>query len=71
MLLCRDIDSPYCKNKKLMIKKHKLKELVTILASDILNPIKSKYIFSPVFVKNTIDYFKFTIRKNESITVRI
>lgn len=62
---------PYCNNKKLMIKKSKLKKLLNLLASDILNPIKSKYLLSPMFVKNVINYLKFTNYKDENITITI
>jgi hypothetical protein len=62
-------DGPYCKNKKLMISNDKLDTLIKILAADILNPIKAKYIFSPMFVKNIVDYFHFTKREHEHIHV--
>lgn len=71
MIMSCEINHPYCKNKKLMIKKDKLYGLLDIMASDILNPVKSKYIFSPIFVKNTIDQFKFIIRPDEHITISI
>ena len=71
MLMSCEINHPYCKNRKLLIKKDKLRGILDIMAADILNPIKSKYIFSPIFVKNTIDYFKFIIRKDEHITISI
>ena len=54
-----------------MIRKSKLQDILNIMAADILNPIKAKYIFSPIFVKNTIDYFKFIIRKDEHIMISI
>lgn len=71
MLMSCEINNPYCQNKKLMIKKTKLLDLLDIMASDILNPVKARYIFSPIFVKNTIDYFKFIIRKDEHIMITI
>lgn len=71
MIMSCDTESPYCSGSKLMIVKKKLEDLVDIMASDILNPVKSKYIFNPIFVKNTIDYFRFIIRNDEIITVSI
>jgi hypothetical protein len=71
MLMSCEVNHPYCKNKKLMIKKDKLRNLLDIMASDILNPVKSKYLFSPIFVKNTIDHFKFVVRPDEHISISI
>ena len=71
MIMSCEINHPYCQNKKLMIKKNKLHDIINIMAADILNPVKAKYIFSPMFVKNTIDYFKFIIRKDEHIMISI
>jgi hypothetical protein len=71
MIMSCETNHPYCQNKKLMIKKNKLQDILNIMAADILNPVKAKYIFSPIFVKNTIDYFKFIIRKNEHIMISI
>lgn len=71
MIMSCEINHPYCKNKKLMIQKNKLMRLLDIMASDILNPVKSKYIFSPIFVKNTIDKFKFIVRNDEHIRILI
>jgi hypothetical protein len=68
--LC-DASIPYCKNKKLLISKKKLDNVIETLAADILNPVKSKYIFNPMFITTTVDYFKFIIRENEYITVSI
>ena len=71
MIVSCESNHPYCRNKKLMIKKDKLNNILKIIASDILNPVKSKYIFSPVFVKNTVDYFRFIPRIDEHITISI
>lgn len=61
----------YCKNKKLILPKDKFKELIDILASDILNPMKQKYLFSSIFTDNTIEYFKFIRRPHEKILIMI
>jgi hypothetical protein len=58
----------YCVDKKLIIDKG-LDEMVAILASDITNPLKMKYIFSGLFNTNTIGFFNFNYRPNERITV--
>jgi hypothetical protein len=68
---CQNINLPYCKNKKLMIKKDKLISLIDVMASDILNPIKSKYMFNRAFIVNITDNFNFTFRENEQITIEI
>lgn len=65
---CSD-NHPYCEKNKFMIKNDKLNELIDILASDILNPAKIKYMFSPAFTKNTMDFFKFRQRPNETIYI--
>lgn len=61
----------YCLNNKLMVPNNKLDEYIEVLTEDILNPLKSKYMFSPVFRVNTIDYFKFIVREEESIFITI
>lgn len=69
MIMSCEINHPYCKNKKLMIEKNTLHDILEIMAADILNPFKNRYIFSPIFVKNIVDNFKFIIRDNEYITI--
>jgi hypothetical protein len=59
----------YCHGKKLVIKKQRLEELLDILASDILNPVKSNFLFSPVFARNIINNLQFIIRPHENIRV--
>jgi hypothetical protein len=61
----------YCEGKKLLIKKDMLKDLLDVMASDILNPMKSKYLFNTSFVRNNINYFKFIIRDYENIVISI
>jgi len=61
----------YCDSKKLMITTDRLYPLLNILASDILNPIKSDIILNPVTSIDNIDYFKFISRVNESIIITI
>jgi hypothetical protein len=62
---------PYCKKHKFIIEKKKLNELLEIMAADILNPVKEKWLFNSVFTDNVITFFKFRQRPNEFITVAI
>lgn len=59
----------YCKQNKLIITAKKLDELVEILAADILNPFKQKWLFNIVFSDKIVNYFKFARHANETITV--
>ena len=52
-------------------KKNKLQELLDILASEIANPAKWKWIFNSVFITRTVNFFKFIRRKGETITIEI
>lgn len=64
-------DKTYCKNNRLIIDKTTLKKLLEIMTADILNPVKEKWIFSSVFSDNVINFFKFTKRTDEFITIEI
>jgi hypothetical protein len=59
----------YCSGNKLIIEKEKLLRIIDIIAVDMNNPSKWKWLFNSVFVERTIDYFKFIRRKSENITV--
>lgn len=61
----------YCKNKKLIIDKTVLKNLLEIMTADILNPVKEKWLFSTIFSNNNINFYKFIKRPNEFITIVI
>ena len=61
----------YCSGKKLVVRRERLLGLLDIMAADILNPAKSRHIFNEVFVKNTIDYFRFIVRDDEMITIEM
>lgn len=61
----------YCNNNKLIINKQQLKSILEIMTSDILNPVKEKWLFSSVFSDNVIEFFKFIRRPEEKITVQI
>ena len=68
---CQDISSDviYCKKNKLVITEKNLTVLLEIMASDILNPIKSKWIFNIIFTDNIINFLKFIHRPNETIEI--
>lgn len=59
----------YCMNKKLIITKEKFEEFIEILASDILNPIKQKWIFSTIMSDRVINFLQFINRPNEEISI--
>lgn len=61
----------YCSGSKLLVPKNKLEEILRILAADIINPTKWKWLFNSIFVEKTIDYFKFIQRPDETITVEM
>jgi hypothetical protein len=61
---------PYCVKDKIRIKKEKLDVLIDIMASDILNPLKSS-ILNHIYFNNILDNFKFIIRKDENIMISI
>jgi hypothetical protein len=73
LISCQDTTNPtiYCKKKKLIITKDKLNELLEIMASDILNPYKSKWLFNMFFSNNIINYFRFIYRPAEHINITI
>jgi len=60
----------YCSGKKLIMERTKFDSYVSILASDIMNPVKHRYITSGLFTDNIISYFDFDIHPDEHITVK-
>lgn len=59
----------YCSGNKLIIEKNKLDVLLDVLAHDISNPSKWKWLFNSIFIEKSVDFFKFIRRKSEHITV--
>ena len=59
----------HCKNNKLIIPKNKFDIYIDILASDILNPFKSKWILSSIFTEKNINFLKFIKRQYETIVI--
>jgi hypothetical protein len=69
LVSCFDEDMSYCKNNKLIITQSNLDTLLDIMASDILNPFKSKWMFNSLFVDNIISCLKFKRRPHETIEI--
>lgn len=59
----------YCDKRRLVVDRAKLPAMIDIIAAQIKNPFVQKYIFSPLFSDSVIDYFKFTRRPYEIITL--
>ena len=67
-LSCVDGSSAgFCSGKKLIVKD--LSALISLLAADLSNSIKRKYILSGMFLDITIDYFDFEKYPLETITI--
>lgn len=64
-----DSSANYCNNRKLIVPKNKLNNLIDLLIADLENPLKSKYLLDNVWVDAFIDYFKFIKRPTEIITI--
>jgi hypothetical protein len=65
----RSTDLQYCAGSKFMIPTQRLRQLCVIMASDILNPVKSRYLINPAFALNVINYFQFISRPHEHISI--
>ena len=59
----------YCNKNKFIIDKKKLEKLLRIMAADMLNPIKSKWLFSGLMSNNVVSYFKFNRAPHETIYI--
>lgn len=59
----------YCDKSKLVIEKSKLDDIIDILASEVANPAKWKWLFNNAFIDRTVSFFRFIRRKNETITI--
>jgi hypothetical protein len=70
MLVSCDVqDSNYCDKGKFIITREQLDDVLSVLAADIINPAKWKWLFNSVFIEKSVDYFRFIRRPNETITV--
>ena len=61
----------YCKDRKLRITKSVLEEYIQLLAVDIIDPLKSKYMYSMIFAEKNLYYYKFIKRPTEKIKIII
>ena len=68
---CSLTNSYYCRNKKIIIPEKQLDLFLNILAADIQNPMKEKWLFTPIFEDNIINFLKFEMRPLESISVEL
>lgn len=59
----------YCSGNKFIMKKTQLDNILSIIAYDITNHTKWKWIFNPAFVDKSVDFFKFIRRGPETIKV--
>jgi hypothetical protein len=59
----------YCDSDKFIMTREKHEELISILAYDITNSLKWKWLFNSIFIEKIIDYFLFRQRPNEKITI--
>jgi len=65
-------NSKHCKNKKLIIPKNILENVLENVSSIIIsNPLAIDWIFNPLMINNNIDFFHFTKRSKEFITINI
>jgi hypothetical protein len=71
LMSCAFGNAFYCKNKKLIVPEKRLNSLLDILAADIQNPMKEKWLFTPIFTDNIINFLKFEMRPLESITIEL
>lgn len=59
----------YCAGSKLVIERDRLEEIIDILAGEMTDPQRWKWLFNSVFATKTVDFFRFIRRKNETITI--
>jgi hypothetical protein len=59
----------YCAGNRLIIEQKKLNEIISVLANDILNPLKWKWLFNPIFINRSVNFFRFIRHPGESIFV--
>jgi hypothetical protein len=59
----------YCVNNKLLIQKKQLDKILNIIAYDIINPYKWKWLFNSAFIEKSVNFFKFIRHSSETIKV--
>jgi hypothetical protein len=68
---CTTSSAYYCRSNKLVMPEKKLNSLLDILVADIKNPMKEKWIFSPLFNDSIINFLKFEYRPLETISIEL
>jgi len=59
----------YCYNKKIIIDKKHLDNIIDIISNDIQNPLKWKWIFNPIFIDGVVNFLQFIKRPHETIYI--
>ena len=59
----------YCKGTKFIISKKDLDNMIDILASEVIDPLKWKWLFNSVYIDKSFNFFRFIRRQNEVITI--
>jgi hypothetical protein len=71
MMEKKSVKQAYCKKNKFIIQKNELDDLLKIMTSDIINPVKSKWLFNDILSDNVLKFFKFLRRFDEHILVTV
>ncbi len=66
-----DETAGYCDGGKLIVPKEQFQTIIEILANDIANDFKQKWLFNEVFVNKYVLFFKFQRRPNETIYIEL
>jgi hypothetical protein len=59
----------YCDGARLIIDRARLKDLIDVIAHDITNPTKHKWLFNSAFINRTVEFFRFIQRPKETVYV--
>ena len=68
---CSESPMGACKGNSLILSQAKCDEFIDILAHDMRNPIKQKWLFSDIMVDRVVDFLRFISRPNETIYATI
>ncbi len=61
----------YCQSSKLLIDNDSFETIVSVIADDIVNPMKYKWLFNGGLISKTVNFYKFIRRPSETIRVEI
>ena len=59
----------YCSGSKFVVTKNDLTQMIDILANEMLNPLKWKWLFNSIFIDKSFNFFRFVRRPMETISV--